>query len=497
MPRRAVLILTESQFAGLVGAYGRPGLQTPALDTLAAQGIRFDRAYTTCPLCTPARAALFTGAFSHTSGGWGNEVPLGADVRTLGERLRDHGVHAAYVGKWHLSATDYFDTGRAPDGWDPGLWFDGRNYLESLPETLREFSRSPHTPEEIRAAGFTAGHTFAHRCVGRALGFLETHADEDFLLVVSFDEPHAPALAPPPFSGRFRDYQWEIGPAAADTLEGKPAHQRRWADWVRERLRARVSAPGRFSDPHFFACNSYVDHEIGRLLDALDRRAPDALVLFTSDHGEMMGAHQLLGKGPAMYEETVRVPLIVRWPGAAPAGAVCTAPVSQIDLPATLLDFFGAPVPPFLQGRSRLTHFSDPAAAPAETVFIEFNRHSIHNEFYGGFRPIRCAFDGRCKLVLNLFDTDELYDLRTDPAELRNLIASPHHVPHRDRLHAEIIDWMRRTRDPFRGPEWEVRHWHDAPPPPWRSGARHRPDDGYHPPVLEYNTGRPPRPPQS
>jgi uncharacterized sulfatase len=484
--------MTDTQGANCVGCYGRPELQTPCIDALAAGGVRFDRAYTTCPLCTPARSALFTGTFPHTNGAWANELPMGYNVKTLGQRLSDGGVRTAYTGKWHLAATDYFGDGVCPDGWDPDYWYDGRNYLEDIPDDLRTFSRQYHKPERIREAGFGEEMTFAHRVSDRAIRFLGRHGEGDFFLAVSYDEPHHPSIAPPPFCDLFQDFEFEVGNAVWDDLAGKPDHQRHWAEEVdaggrgswREKTGSYVCQP-------YFACNTYVDHEIGRVLDAVAAHAPGALVIYTSDHGEMMHAHRLHSKGPAMYDEITRIPFIVRWPGVIPPGTVSSATLSQIDVTPTVLDYFGLEIPAFLEGKSLLPFLADPASGPQGTVFIEFNRQGVQLDGSGGFKPIRCAFDGRHKLVLNLLHTDELYDLREDPDEMTNLIDSEGHAQIRERLLREIIEWMNGTRDPFRAPEWEHRYWNRPELIRWGGGRRMRPDDGYERPPLLYGTGRP------
>ncbi len=168
-PRQVVFIMTDTQRTDMLGCYGNPDMQTPSLDRLAAQGIRFDAAYTCQPVCGPARAALFTGLWPHSAGSWANSMPLGDNVKTVGQRLRDHGLHTAYIGKWHLDGGDYFGLGRCPDGWDPDYWYDMRNYLEELSPEDRARSRSP---EINRDPDLTKDFTFAHRCSNRAIDFL-------------------------------------------------------------------------------------------------------------------------------------------------------------------------------------------------------------------------------------------------------------------------------------------------------------------------------------
>ncbi len=482
--RQIVMIMTDTQRWDMVGCYGNLDMKTPCLDQLANQGIRFERAYTCQPVCGPARAALFTGTYPHTNGSWGNDMPIGLNVRTIGQRLQDNGLHIGYVGKWHLDASDYFGTGRCPEGWDPAFWYDMRCYLEELSPEDRVRSRKPSTNRE----GISADFTFGHRCSNKAIDFLEKHADEDFFLVVSYDEPHDPCLCPPPYCDMYRDYVFPSSPNRRDTLINKPEHQQVWAG----DLRTGEEPLPEIRNPDFFGCNSFVDAEIGRVLEAIDRAAPDALVIYTSDHGDALTSHGLCAKGPAMYDEIARIPFIVRWPGIVPAESVCRHPVSHIDIVPTILDAAGLPVPPFLEGRSMRATLENPDLRPNDAVFIEFGRYEVDHDGFGGFQPVRCVMDGRYKLVVNLMTSDELYDLETDPAEMNNLIDSEEHAALRNGLHDRLLTWMNDTRDPFRGYYWERRPWRDdACKADWRytGMTRQREDDGYEPRMLDYVTG--------
>ncbi|MEI8241685.1 MAG: sulfatase-like hydrolase/transferase [bacterium] len=485
--RQAVVIMTDSQRWDMVNAYRQTGLATPNLDRLAAGGVRFERAYDCQPLCTPARAALFTGIWPHSNGCWSNNLPLGQGVRSVGERLTAAGIHAAYIGKWHLDNTDYFGTGKAPAGWDPAVWYDMRNYLEELSPEDRVRSRR----EETVAEGIPADFTFAHRCSDRALDFIRRHVDQDFFLVVSYDEPHGPCLCPKAYSDRYQDYTFPGGPNLQDDLADKPEHHRVWAEVA---TRGRDVANLAYRHPAFFGSNEFVDHEIGRVLEVVDQACPDALVAYTSDHGHMALSHRLHIKGPAMYDEITRVPFIVRWPGHAPAGAVSPHPVSHISLTPTVLEFFGLPLPDTLEGSSILPAVRDPTRRLAEAVFMEYGRYETDHDGFGGFEPVRAVCDGRYKLVLNLLGTDELYDLTSDPHEMRNLIESTANRAARDALHDRLIAWMNETRDPFRGICWHRRPWRpDAPPATWHysKGNRHRGIECDEKNLLSYDTGLP------
>lgn len=496
MPRQAVFFLTDTQGAQVLGCYtGDPSFGTPNLDRLAAGGVRFADARTCSPVCGPARSALFTGLFPHANGVLGNDQAPHLDLPTLGQRLQDAGIATGYIGKWHLDGTDYFGNGHCPPGWDPAYWFDGRNYLDSLPDAAsRDRSRRVLGPADVARHGIEAGFTHAHRTAERARRFIAEHRDRDFFLVVSIDEPHHPFICPEPFVSAFADRTLPVR-AADDPLTDKPLVQREWADRHAAHLASHLEgAPDarRLRAGSYLACNSYCDHEIGRVLEAVARHTPDALVVHTSDHGDMFGAHRLLGKGPAMYDEITRVPLLVRWPGHTTPGAVSPHPVSHIDLPATFLDFFAVPVPPLFQGVSLLPQCRSPQTRVRDAVFIEFNRFEVDHDGFGAFAPIRCVYDGRYKLAVNLLDADELYDLATDPQELRNLVGSPAQAAIRDRLHDRLLAWQGETRDPLRGPAWARRPWRDAGVSSWVGPTRPRPlDPPYEPHTLLYETARP------
>lgn len=476
--------MTDSQRWDMLNCYRSTGLSTPHLDSLAAGGVRFDRAYTCQPVCGPARAAIFSGTYPHTNGSWSNNLPLGDGCLTVGQRLARAGIHTAYIGKWHLDHSDYFGTGRAPEGWDPAVWYDMRNYLEELSPEDRQRSRREETIQEDIPAEFT----FGHRCSNRAIEFLRRHAAEDFLLVVSYDEPHHPFLCPREYYDRYANYKFPATGNVHDTLADKPEHHRVWAG---ERLHkdSRTLCVPRAA---YFGSNCFVDHDIGRVLDTLNTCCPEALTLYTSDHGHMEMSHRLHIKGPAAYDEISRIPLIVRWPGHAPSGSVNPHPVSHVDITPSLLEFFGLPQPEGMEGQSLLGACRNPATRLHDAIFVEFGRYETDHDGFGGFEPLRCVFDGRWKLTVNLLTSDELYDLQNDPGETTNLINAPAPSSVRNALHDRLLDWMNETRDPLRGYHWHCRPWRtDAPAPIWHYtlGNRRRAVESGEPALLDYDTG--------
>lgn len=483
--KQFVWIMTDTTGYNMVGCYGFPEMRTPCLDEMAAGGLRFERAYTCQPVCGPARSALFTGMFPHSNGSWGNSMPLGADVRTLGQRLSERGVACGYIGKWHLDAGDYFGNGICPDGWQKEYWYDMKRYLDELTDEEKVFSRDGESSDRNIPAEFT----YAHRVTERALSFIGEHKDEDFFLVVSYDEPHGPSLCPEPYASMYDGRVGERTPAYDDDLSAKPAYQRIWAEQSDtlspEKRRAGI---GR----RLAGCNSFVDSQIGRVLKAARSLAPDSLRMYTSDHGDAALAHGITGKGPAVYDEISRVPLIFEG-DRSPVGKTYPGVVSHIDLPATVLNYFGLRRPVMLEGESLLGVLEDPRTPTGRPAFIEFTRYEIDHDGFGGFQPMRAIVTDDWKLAVHLTDTDEMYKTGDDPYDLVNRIDDPSCAEKRDELHDRLIDWMNRTRDPFRGYQWQCRPWRKDKKPSWKVDGytRQRDNDPGEYRQLDYNTGLP------
>ncbi|HZJ88432.1 MAG TPA: sulfatase-like hydrolase/transferase [Sphaerochaeta sp.] len=488
MPKQIVFIMTDTTRKDMVGCYGDPRMKTPNIDSLASDGIRYERAYCAQPVCGPARSALFTGTFPHSNGVVTNSVPLGMNVKTLGQRLADNGVLAGYTGKWHLDGGDYFGSGVCPEGWEEETWYEMHNYLEELSDEDRMRSRRSETAFD---PDWTREMTYAHRVSNKAIDFLSRHEGKDFFLAVSYDEPHGPCICPPPFNRMYEGFQFADTPAFHDTLEEKPFYQQLWAGDDLHRSAEELRASSEMLSL-FLGCNSFVDDEIGRVLEHV---SDDALIIFTSDHGDMLGFHRLQGKNAAFYEEITNIPFIVR-----PAvrteknrNTVVEHPVSHIDVTPTVLDYFDIPIPKLLEGVSMLQSFTDPTVQINEHVFCEFTRYEIDHDGFGGLQMMRSISDGRHKLSIHLLDTDELYDLQADPHEVVNRIDDPEYASIRNSLHDALLAHMDRTRDLYRGYQWAVRPWRAEKKAVWQNSGftRQRENEEYESRQWDYDTGLP------
>ena len=489
--RQIVFIMTDTTRWDMVGCYGYPDMKTPELDKLASEGVRYNKAYSCQPVCGPARSAIFTGRFPHSNGSFTNCVPLWANVKTIGEYLQPAGISTAYIGKWHLDGGDYFGNGACPAGYDKDYWYDMRCYLEELSEEDRRKSRKEST--SLENGGIDASFTFAHRIADRAIDFLNRDKDKDFFLVVSMDEPHQPYLCPEPYASMYEGYELPITPSYYDTLEDKPELERLWAGDNLKEDKSKLKIKPQL----FLGCNSFADHEIGRVIDKVREVAPDAMIIYTSDHGEALGAHSLSLKGPSVYEEIAHIPMIIKG-GAymkAPQGRVYDHVTSHIDLVPTFLDYYGIKVPGELNGVSMRPIIEDPENNTLhDVVFTEFHRYEQDHDGFGGLQFMRAAISDSAKLAIHLMDKDELFDTVNDPYELKNHIDDPEYSEVRDKLHEDILDMMNRTRDPFRGYQWRCRSWNrDKYSPEWECDGytRQKVTEPGELQELDYDTGMP------
>lgn len=486
MKKQVILLMTDTTRRDMVGCYGNEKMITPNIDKLAAEGIRYDNAYTCQPVCGPARSALFTGTFPHSNGMVTNSVAMGDNVKTVGQRLTDHGIHCGYVGKWHLDGGDYFGLGKCPEGWDSEYWYDMKCYLEELTVEERVKSRCSDTAFE---EGMDEDFTYAHRCSNRAVDFLDKYKEEDFFLTVSYDEPHGPCLCPAPYNSMYQGFKFDDNPNFQDDLSKKPLMQQLWAGEAIHATKEELNSPSR-QLALFLGCNTFVDYEIGRVLDKINEVAPDALVIFTSDHGDMLGAHRLQMKNATAYKEVANIPLIIR---GGEKGKVVKEAASHIDLVPTIMDYMELPIPKILEGTSILPQIKNTSVSIHDLVYTEFTRYEVDHDGFGGLQIMRAAISQRYKLVINLLDTDEFYDMEKDSYEVQNLIEDPAYADIRDSLHDSLLEHMNQTRDLYRGYQWSVRPWRKDKYPVWANDGytRQRENEEYEPRQLDYDTGLP------
>ncbi|MBL9215609.1 MAG: sulfatase-like hydrolase/transferase [Opitutaceae bacterium] len=461
-PPNLLLIWTDQQRNDTLPCHGNTFVQAPALKQLGEESFVFRRAYCTQPVCTPSRGSILTGLWPHTHGCVNNNLPLRPDTRTLAELL-PAGYARAYYGKWHLGSElnaqhGFTDWRSIEDGIYRDFYADpaDRARRSSYHDFLLRHGFVPDTTEEdgahLFSRSFTAvmpeRFTKSGYLAGEAERFLQAQRrDQPFFLSVNFLEPHPPPFGP--YNDLYDPASLPVGPAfMVPPGPDASAHARRVAAEVHDegfkRFPFRTPADARRLAANYYGLVTLVDRAVGRILAALDAAglAEDTLVVFTSDHGEQLGDHALVQKG-TFYEQSTRIPLMLRVPWLGRRQVMLDGPVSQVDLVPTLLELMGLDRPAHLQGRSLAEALRDPRR-PGGDVVVEWNDAKRPDE------------EGRCLVTpdgwkLNRYRSGhvELYDLNADAAELRNLAAAPAQAGRVRELTGRLRAWQQQTGDPL------------------------------------------------
>jgi len=488
-------IVTDQQRQDHLGCYGNAMLRTPHVDRLAAEGVRCDRHYVNNPLCMPSRASLFTGLTPRTHGVRTNGINLDRRWPVLPGMLRDAGYRTQVVGKLHLDchASEVpgmrtepdndraFAAGESAWGFDGGELSIGHGWnvrgayqrwlaqqpggspspwksLVQRPE-LGEQCGDVEIPEELHHSSFVAE---------RSIAFLRDRpADQPFFLWCSFPDPHHPYCPPPRHRELYPRDAIPLPPRRAGEFEQLPPHMR--ASYEGEQpFAGRPHAPTRMSDAQCreiiartYGMVTLVDEQVGRILASLDELGlrDDTLVLFLSDHGDLLGDHALFNKGPFHFEGLLNVPFIARWPGVLPAGRHCSALTSHLDLVPTRLDCAGAEYPEVdappepvcprqrtpLPGRSLLGLLRGEVgdAGFRDALLVE------NDEDYIG-QDLRTLITDRYKLTCySHAPYGELFDLHEDPDELCNRWDDPEFAACKIDLQARLMRELLATASPL------------------------------------------------
>jgi len=463
-----LLLCTDQQRYDALGAQGNDEISTPNLDRLAEQGALFDQCYVQNPVCAPSRASLMTSRYVHSHGLWANGVSLPAGERIFTRDLADAGYDCGLVGKFHLAACiDGRTEQRHDDGFRRFRWAHDaghespenqyHRWLEQRFPELYDHARDPASP--VQYGSLPAEAHLTRWTAEETVGFLRDGRDPDkpFFWVANFYDPHHPFEAPPEYLARYEAGSISEPVGTPAELDTKPAiyaeaskrsyagHAKGFAEYTPEEMRQARAA--------YYAMVTFIDDEVGRILDVLDEQglADNTIVVFTSDHGEMLGDHQLMLKGPMMFDCAVRVPLIVRWPGVVPAGRRHDELVQWIDLAPTFIEAAGLPPMPTHQGGSLLPLVRGDGAGFRDWALSE-HRNSGH-PYEPGVYTTMLRHD-RWKVVVHhgapvtsRDRTGELYDLRADPHELTNLWDDPEHTHVRLSMQEMLLDVLVATED--------------------------------------------------
>jgi len=483
-----LFLYTDEQAFNTLAAYGNPRIEMPSLNRLAQTSSVFEQAYVTQPVCTPSRSTLLTGLYPHTNGCTENNIPLRPDIPCLPEMITRGEYVTGHFGKWHLGDEIFGQHGF--DEWvsieDGYRAYYGPNRDHTTKSSYHQFlvdngitpshgeffgrGQATRLPEEYGKPAFLGQE---------ASRFIRANQSKPFALYVNFLEPHMPFFGP-------RDDQYNPTdiplPSNADATPGpeQPLKVRLMAEHYRRKgfgnLDLKNGPDWQRMIANYWGLCSLVDTHVGTILQTLDDcgLTENTIIVFTSDHGDMMGSHGLIAKC-VMYQEAVRVPLLIRLPGQR-RGKRVKGVVSQIDVVPTLLDLLGQALPDHLQGQSLKPVLESEDPVLTDNIFIEWNGP---NNGLGDVRskvqmpewmaekaspaeiatacsdPVRTVItaDG-WKLNCSPLGEHELYNLHEDPGETENRFSKPRHAALRSKLLSEIRTWQKHTADTVTLPDF-------------------------------------------
>lgn len=476
-------ITTDQQRFDTIHAHGNAAIHTPNLDRLAAEGLSFMRTYCQAPICTPSRASFMTGRYpaSHHVHRNGNDHWPAAE-KILPAILKDSTDYTTgLIGKHHLSRSenrielipeDGYDVAELSDCWPIGRAYDDwlkhehgiDDPLTLYPELLANAPRDygPGLPMALQQSTWWAE---------RASAFIEEHKDGPWFLNLNAVDPHPPFFPPQEFLDRYKpedmplplfresdiarqeefreiDQQWKkiqdvrhYDPAEDVDQSQTPLEDRNLFDFPPDTYDARMVKAC------YYAMIEMVDDRIGAVLKALDDsgQAENTIVIFTSDHGEMMGDHGMLYKGCRFFEGLVHVPLIIRWPGVTEPGAQTDALVELVDLAPTILDIAGVDMPCNMQGKPLTDLLKGKTTTHKPHVVCEFNE-ALAGMTYQSHGTM--VFDGRYKTCMyHDAGKAEIFDLQDDPGEFVSLWDKPGFEREQIRLLKQHLDAVMATSD--------------------------------------------------
>ena len=475
-----LFIFTDQHSLSALGCYGDTPCRTPNLDRLAREGVRFETAYTSCPVCTPARGTVMTGLYPHSHGMCCNTEDLGCSVQEiqdrpelLSRRLQSAGYRCGYSGKWHLGTDQDVMYGAPTERALPcHVGFEGQQFPG-------HGNGGFHYPEY---QSYLAEHGWRHRVLPKNDGkayhawnygvlegplestvpyFITQHTIEmldrfkgsrqPFFIWHNYWGPHNPYWVPREYYELYRDveipewpnYRWDAAGTNRPFRVKLHANwdKLNWDDWA-EAVR------------YYYAFTTLIDHQIGRLMDHLEAigERDNTIIIFAADHGETLGTHgSLTDKGWHHFEEIQRIPFILRLPdryrsGSLEPGAVLPQWVSLTDVYPTLCDLAGAGYDAHaIHGRSIRPLLEGREVAWRDRIYVEF--FGV-NSLVTSMASVR---HGALKYGWNCSNEDDLYNLEADPYEMSNLIADPGHAGTVAEMRQMLAQWMEETQFPGLG----------------------------------------------
>lgn len=476
MKKNVLVILTDQQRKDSLGCYGNTVANTPNLDRLAGEGIRFERNYVANPICMPDRLSIFTGMFPRNHGLWTNGLLLEKERRTLAHQMADKGYQTASFGKIHFEPFGP-DTGGSREGrnfwrkkgddfdWNGpywgfehveltightepiahyGRWFRKNGGREHMLKQAEDGSRP--LPPELHDSSFVADRT---------IDFIGGERDENrpFFAVASFPDPHAPFNPPQSLAKKYNLDQVELPVGGPEDLESRPGHyyQHYQGGWHRSGIKPLSHPEGINREEekqriaNTYAMVELIDQNVGRIINALEENdlMEETIIIFTSDHGELLGDHGLWAKGPFFYECLINTPLIITARGQLEP-AVSGGLFSAIDIFPTICDLTGIEIPHYVNGISQKDHLLNPDHKIRDRCLVEYRNG------YGDQDVSSMVMVTEDKKYVK-YETGEreLTDLSNDPKEKKNVAEDVEYKDTVNKMNEEMLEEILSTESDF------------------------------------------------
>jgi len=435
-PWNILFIVVDDMGHADMSCAGHSLLKTTHLDRLAAKGVRFTHAFTPYPICSTSRAAILTGKDSWTNGCLMNEVPIAPGTVQFPMLVSKAGYECHYIGKWHNDGKP----------WTRGFTSGSYQAVGGMYPRERGGQTKPWVTDFGSDVSRQIDRFSTTLFCDGAVDFLDQHQSNDkpFLMYLSLTVPHDPWMPPQ----EYLDLYPEESIPLPNNFLPRP-HGKWYSDWHGTHLRDQVLMPFprtaegvRDVTRRYYATVTHMDHEIGRVLDKLEKKhlSENTVVIFVADHGISLGSHGFSGK-QTMYEEGIRTPLIIRHPGLKKNRRINSNMVSLMDFFPTICEVAGVDVPEDIEGKSLLRLYQGTGSPIRNEVFATF----ISEPHRWNVRAIRTT---RYKYIKHLTtDEVELFDLQCDPDEMTNLADTASHRKIQRSLAAKLTAWRKRSGD--------------------------------------------------
>ena len=434
-----ILLITPDQMRfDAMGCAGNPVVKTPNLDKLAEGGVLFSNAFAQNAVCQPSRASIITGQYPHAHGVRDNCFKLSPSIQTLPGLLSGAGNRTVAVGKMHFEPFDAlygFESRRIAEDKSGGYDDHYRRYLTE--KGLRHLSPDVMWKERTMEAlvGMTSPlseEDYIDSWCGReTIEEIRKKDRRPFFIWTGFPSPHVPTDPPKPWADMYPEDEIEEPPVHPEEWESKPPEMKQGV-YVEAEQRRRFIA-------HYYAMVSLIDRWVGEIVDCLQETGQydNTLIIFSTDHGDYAGWHGKIAKGVCLYEDLIHIPFIVHWPGGLGAGSESIALVELVDILPTILDYAGVDIPWGIQGFSLRPILEKEKASIRDFAFAEyFYQKAIRTQdwkliYYAG-KPY-----------------GELFDMREDPHELRNVLALPRYRDTVRQLGRELKQYCETSNEPI------------------------------------------------